>query len=242
MSDLNPNTTRPKLLITAGPTHEPIDAVRYLGNRSSGRIGSALADDAARRGWPVRLLMGPAAQLPVSPDVEVIRYQSTSDLEALLAEHLPWCDLLIMAAAVSDFRPVIEDGAEGGKWRRGKETVSLELEPTPDLLAGCSARAAEHQTLVGFALEPRSRLTDSARAKLERKNIDFIVANPLETMDAGSIAATLFARGGQAVASTDGEIGKPEFATWLLDQLQAADEARHTSSSNSRSASHRLSE
>lgn len=242
MPDSNPNTTSPRLLVTAGPTHEPIDAVRFLGNRSSGRVGSAIADEAARRGWPVRVLMGPAARLPESPGVEVTRFQSTADLEALLAEHLPWCDLLIMAAAVSDYRPVTPAGASDGKLRRGKGPITLTLEPTPDLLAGCAARRDDHQTLVGFALEPRNRLADSARAKLDRKDIDYIVANPLETMDAGSIAATLFERGGQAVASTDGEIGKTEFAAWLLDQLETVSNRTNCSTSTVRSESHRVSE
>jgi len=208
------------VLITAGPTHEPIDAVRYLGNRSSGRVGVALAEEAASRGWQVRILMGPLARLPGSPGIEIHRFESTADLEALLIEHLPETDLLIMAAAVADFRPVVPEGTREGKWRRGKGPVTLHLEPTPDLLAGCAARRRDDQTLVGFALEPRHRLTDSAREKLERKAIDFIVGNPLETMDSDSIAATLFQRGGEAVASTDGQVGKGEFARWLFDQLE----------------------
>lgn len=218
MNDTDP--AEPHLLITAGPTHEPIDAVRFLGNRSSGRVGSALAKAAAARGWRVRLLIGPMTTPPEADGIEVIRFQSTSDLENLLTEHLDWCDALVMAAAVSDYRPKVEVDAKTGKWRRGDGPVHLELVPTPDLLAGCARNRCEHQTLVGFALEPRNRLTASARAKLERKDIDYIVANPLETMDSGSIAATLFRRGGEAVSSTDGEISKTEFAEWLLDLLE----------------------
>ncbi len=226
-----------RLLITAGPTHEPIDAVRFLGNRSSGRVGSALAESAAEKGWDVRLLMGPHAVLPDQrPDgtpIEIIRFQSTADLEALLREHLPWCDMLIMAAAVSDFTPVIPEGAEDTKWRRGSDSLTLELTPTPDLLKGCSERARGDQILVGFALEPRERLVESATSKLERKDIDFIVANPLKTMDADSIAATIFQRGGRPLASTDGPISKKHFAAWLLEQLDAAASAHARSGGES---------
>ena len=209
-----------RLLITAGPTHEPIDAVRFLGNRSSGRVGASLADAAADRGWDVRMLMGPTPTRPRSDRVEIIPFRSTADLGALLDEHLGWCDMLIMAAAVSDYTPDLDPDTRTGKWRRGKGPVTLRLIPTPDLLARCAGRRREGQILVGFALEPRTRLTDSARAKLERKDIDYIVANPLETMDADTIAATLFRRGGEAVSSTDGEVGKAEFAAWLLDVLE----------------------
>lgn len=214
-----------RLLITAGPTHEPIDAVRFLGNRSSGRVGSALAEAACARGWDVRLLMGPHAVIPDTKayrSLDLVRFQSTADLEALLAEHLPWCDVLIMAAAVSDFTPIVPSDAVDNKWRRGSDTLTLELRPTPDLLKGCAARARADQALVGFALEPRERLESSALSKLERKDIDFIVANPLETMDADSIAATLYQRGGEAIASTGGAVPKHTFARWLLDQLDEA--------------------
>tara|TARA_Y100001933_G_scaffold182421_2_gene180899 strand:+ start:1740 stop:2423 length:684 start_codon:yes stop_codon:yes gene_type:complete len=219
-----------RLLITAGPTHEPIDAVRFLGNRSSGRLGAALAETAASRGWDVRTLVGPHAILPSpsSDAIEVHRFQSTADLEALLVEHLPWCDMLIMAAAVSDFTPVVPDDAQDTKWRRGSDELSLQLRPTPDLLKGCAERARGDQLLVGFALEPAETMLASARGKLERKGIDFIVANPLETMDADRIEATILQRGGEPIAQTDGTIPKTDFAGWLLDQLDAAAAVRST--------------
>ena len=97
-----------RLLITAGPTYEPIDAVRFIGNRSSGQLGSALADHAAKAGWEVTLLLGPNAILPSDNRVRVVRFQSCQDLQTLLAEHLPDCDTLVMAAAVADYRPVPE--------------------------------------------------------------------------------------------------------------------------------------
>src|SRR5262245_55498974 len=92
-----------RLLITAGPTHEPIDAVRFLGNRSSGRLGVALADEAAGRGWTVTLLLGPVSRTPSDSRVRVVRFRTCTDLEGLLAEAAAGCDVLIMAAAVADY-------------------------------------------------------------------------------------------------------------------------------------------
>lgn len=211
-----------RLLITAGPTYEPIDAVRFIGNRSSGRLGSALADEAARSGWRVTLLLGPNAIRPSDPRVEVVRFQSTADLQSLLRSHLPQCDVLVMAAAVADFRPVADEVDPHGKRRRTKEGMTLQLEATPDLLLGCSSMARPDQLLVGFALEPEKDLLESARAKLRRKSIDLIVANPLETMDSPCIRAWLVGnpdRGLPLTLQTDGAMLKERFAAWLLEHL-----------------------
>lgn len=211
-----------RLLITAGPTYEPIDAVRFIGNRSSGRLGSSLADHAAQAGWRVTLLLGPNAILPSDPRVKLVRFHSCADLETALGNHLPDADTLIMAAAVADYRPAIEELNLQGKRRRQEGDLSIHLESTPDLLAGCSRTARENQLLVGFALEPRDQLMESAQRKIKRKNIDLIVANALETMDADSIEATLIGnpeRGLEIRTQTDGEISKPDFADWLLEQL-----------------------
>lgn len=243
-----------RLLITAGPTHEPIDAVRYLANRSSGRLGVELANAAADLGWSVTLLLGPvgdATRAAVDTRARTIGFRSTADLEHLLAEHLPGTDVLVMAAAVADYRPVVAarpgtgsggaggaggvgglGGVGGEKIRREKKNLTLELEPTPDLLAGCASRRSAGQLLVGFALEPRDRLMESAREKLARKGVDLIVANPLETMDASSIEATLIgspsigASPDAIVAQTDGPIEKSAFAPWLLHQIDRARAAR----------------
>ncbi len=212
-----------RLLISAGPTYEPIDAVRFLGNRSSGRLGVALAESASRAGWDVTLLLGPTNIEPADTGVEVLRFRSTADLEGLLRERFPVCDMLVMAAAVADYRPVIPEEAranpEGYKLKRSKDGLKLEFEATPDLLAGCSAMRRPGQRIVGFALEPAERLMESARAKLQRKGVDAIVANPLDTMDSASIDATLITRDGQAI-STGGPIPKTEFAPWLLERLE----------------------
>lgn len=216
------NDTTLRLLITAGPTYEPIDAVRFIGNRSSGRLGSSLADRAQDSGWEVTLLLGPNAVLPENPGVHVVRFQSCQDLKDRLDEHLPHCDTLVMAAAVADYRPIPEEVTLEGKRKRIPGELSINLESTPDLLKGCSEIARADQLLVGFALEPRDRMMSSAMGKLERKGIDLIVANPLETMDSDNIEATLIGnpnRGFEFQAETPGPISKPDFAGWLIAQL-----------------------
>lgn len=219
---VNPDDTTPRLLITAGPTYEPIDAVRFIGNRSSGRLGSALADHAQDCGWAVTLLLGPNAVQPTNPQVEVIGFHSTSDLENLLQTHLDQADTLIMAAAVADYRPAANEVNLEGKRKREGGNLTIRLESTPDLLAGCSERARPDQLLVGFALEPRDRLISSATNKLARKNIDLIVANALETMDSDSIEATLLGNADRGISyqqSTPGTITKALFAAWLIEHI-----------------------
>lgn len=214
-----------RLLITAGPTHEPIDAVRYIGNRSSGRLGIALAEESVRRGWSCVLLLGPTPRAPADTRVRVHRFRTTADLESLLLEHQPRADVLVMAAAVADFRPSAADTALSGKRRRTGEGLTLHLEATPDLLAGCAARRRPGQLLVGFALEPREDLVASARAKLERKSVDLVVGNPLETMDSDLIEAVVVARDGSERRTPGGEgrsLDKGEFAGWLLGIIESA--------------------
>ncbi len=212
-----------RLLITAGPTHEPIDAVRFIGNRSSGRLGIALAEAAASQSMSVRLLLGPVCLNAVDSRVEVVRFRTCADLEAALAQHAPWCDVLVMAAAVADYRPTTTPEMLAGKRRRTGERMVLELEPTPDLLAACARLRRPDQTFVGFALEPRAEMLESARSKLTRKSLDMIVANPLETMDGPTIEATMLHRTG-ASRSTNGPIPKADFGPWLLSQIE---ENRH---------------
>ena len=216
------SATPRRILITAGPTHEPIDAVRYLGNRSSGRLGIALADEAVERGHEVILLLGPTHRLPEDSRVRVLRFQTTAELEGLLREHFGWCEVLVMAAAVADYR--IKGGSTvgrgEGKLRREGQGMTLTLEPTPDLLASCTERRQAGQCIVGFALEPRREMKASARRKLERKRVDMIVANPLETMDSATIEAQVYLRDGR-VLDGGGPMEKAAFAGWLLDQIAA---------------------
>ncbi len=212
-----------RLLITAGPTHEPIDAVRYLGNRSSGRLGVKLADEASRRGWDVTLLLGPTPMACESTQVATHRFRTTADLQGLLSEHAPQCDVLVMAAAVADYRPIppadVED-VERVKIRRTPGRMTLDLEATPDLLAEAASKRRPGQLFVGFALEPAATLLDSGKAKLVRKGLDLLVANPLDTMDAAGIHAWLLAPAG-VIDETPGSISKAAFASWLLDHIAA---------------------
>lgn len=211
----------PHILITAGPTHEPIDAVRYLANRSSGRLGIALADRSAERGWRTTLLLGPTDRTPEHSRIDLVRFQTTDDLERALSDHFGACDVLVMAAAVADYRPKHEHRHDPSahKLRREPGEMVLRLESTPDLLAGCAARRRADQLLVGFALEPTERLESSARSKLARKCLDLIVANALETMDAPDVHARLF---GVIEDATNGKVAKEDFAEWLLERIERA--------------------
>ncbi len=202
-----------KMLITAGPTHEPIDAVRYLANRSSGRMGLALAKAARDAGWTVTLLLGPVALEPPA-GLRTISFESTADLARLLDEQFPACDVLIMAAAVADYRP---RRPHKSKLPRKDGPLVLELEPTPDLVAACADRKRVDQRIIGFALEEPRALERRAREKLRRKGLDAIVANPLTTMGAANVCATVFT----ATTATAISAAKPEFARRLIEWIEA---------------------
>lgn len=231
---------RPKVLITAGPTHEPIDSVRYIANRSSGRVGVEIARAALKAGWEVVLALGPTSLVTRAeqitgpeaadagdtqdqvPRFQLIRFRTTEDLRAILAETAPQADLLVMAAAVADYRPARPSEA-GTKIRREPGGMTLHLESTPDLLAECVARrnaSSHHQPglIVAFALEPADGLHQAAMAKLARKGADLIVANPLETMDAEMIEASLLSADG-VEATTDATLSKASFGDWLIREL-----------------------
>ena len=211
--------TKDKLLITAGPTQEPIDEVRFISNRSSGRVGVEIANAAVNNDWSVTLLLGPGAMQPEDTRIRVIRFRTASDLQALLIAEFPSCRALVMAAAVADFRP--KHPSPGAKLRRTDDDLSIELEPVPDLLAHCNRLRQPDQVLIGFALEPADRLRESARDKLERKGVDAIVANPLCTMDADIIDATIFFRDPSGVSSIHWpESPKGVFADRLVRWLQ----------------------
>jgi len=209
----------PRVLITAGPTHEPLDSVRFLGNRSSGRLGIALAEASARRGWRTTLLLGPTPRTPTThPSLTVERFQSTEDLQTLLGRSWPEHDTLLMAAAVADFRPPRPVRDE--KISRGSKGISLELEPTPDLLADLSDANPGHGLRIGWALEPREHLRESGRRKLGTKNVHAIVANPLETISDEKIEALLLLQNGEERTPPEGPVLKPAFAEWLLDEVE----------------------
>ena len=198
-----------RLLITAGPTHEPLDPVRYLANRSSGKLGLAFAQAGRDAGWDVTLLLGPVdASSP--PGVQTHRFTTAVELEALLRDHFPRCDALIMAAAVADFRPVRYDKT---KIPRGSDCM-LHLTPTPDLVAACCASKRHDQFVLGFALEESKHLAKRATQKLARKSLNAIVANPIETMGSDTIDATLITLDG---STSPGPMSKPDFAKWLIE-------------------------
>ena len=212
-----------KILITAGPTREPIDDVRFISNRSSGQMGLALARAAAEASHNVTLLLGPVlvpASLADGDTVRVERFSTTAELQTLLAEHFPACDVLVMAAAVADYRLA---QPRTGKAPRAKG-MRLELEPTPDLVAGLAKDKRADQQVVAFALEEAAVLEERATEKMRRKGVDAIVANPLSTMDAGRVAAVLLTAEGRrheppatAGSGTDGPgQSKDAFARWLV--------------------------
>ena len=209
--------TPPRLLVTAGPTHEPIDEVRYIANRSSGRMGLALAAAGSASGFPTTLLLGPTHLQPFGTNLAVHRFRSAADLEALLTVLWPDHDVLIMAAAVSDYRP---RHRAAGKLRRDAGGLTLELESTPDLVGGLAERSRPDQYRIGFALAARDVLDDVSREKLDAKHLDAIVANPLETMDAAEIEGVLIDRSGGR-ASPGGAVSKESFAQWLVDAAAA---------------------
>ncbi|MFM7261888.1 MAG: phosphopantothenoylcysteine decarboxylase [bacterium] len=205
-----------RVLVTAGPTEEPIDEVRFLGNRSSGRMGVALAHAFADAGVEVRLALGPIRVAPPTHDrVAVLPFRTSHDLEELLVRELPAADVVVMAAAVADYRP---QRVEVGKLRRTGDGLHLQLESVPDLLATTLAHRKPGARVFGFALEPTERLRSSALEKLERKALAGIVANPLETMDAADIDGTLFLRDGRVLHPV-GRLSKDDFARWLAPIL-----------------------
>ena len=171
-----------RVLVTAGGTREPIDPVRFVGNRSSGRMGVALAEAAARRGAAVTLIAANVA-LPVAAGVERVDVSSAAELEAATAKAFEDADILLMAAAVADYRPADPDP---GKLAREEGTrLMLELEPTADVLAGLAGSRRNGQVLVGFAAEHGGDFVARARGKLERKGIDAIVVNDVSDSTIG---------------------------------------------------------
>ncbi len=171
-----------RVLVTAGGTQEPIDSVRYIGNSSSGRMGFALAATARRRGAEVTLVAANVGiQQPAG--VTVHRVHSAAELEQTCEREFPACDVLLMAAAVADFRPA---SPEDGKIKKGgRSHLTLDLERTPDVLRGLSDRRRPGQTLVAFAAEHGADGLEHARAKLAAKGVDAVVFNDISRTDIG---------------------------------------------------------
>lgn len=202
-----------KLLLTAGPTREPIDAVRYLGNRSSGQMGSALAHAALARGHQVTVVLGPVI-VPFPEAVVRVKVETTEEMRQAVLRLWPDHDVLVMAAAVADFRLRTP---HPGKLDRRTGKLVLELEPTPVIVAEASRLRRAGQRVVGFALEPGEN-ANRARDKLAEKGLDLLVVNPLSTMNASDIEATLMWPDGRS--RTLGKMDKQRFADELMREVE----------------------
>ena len=170
-----------KIVITAGPTYEPIDPVRFIGNRSSGKMGVALADAAARRGAEVTLILGPSGLSPREDSVKLLRVQTAIEMHQAARDAFQGADIGILAAAVADYRP---QEAAAQKIKKTGETLHLELVKNPDIAANLGQEKKPGQLLVGFALETENEMAN-AQSKLEKKNFDLIVLNSLQDEGAG---------------------------------------------------------
>ena len=213
-----------RVLVTAGGTREPIDSVRYVGNRSSGRMGYALAEQAARRGAAVTAIAANVS-LPAPAGVTVVPVETAAQLADACAAEFPRCDVLLMAAAVADFRPA--DPADRKLKKDSADAPdAIALEPTPDVLSGLAASRRPGQTVVGFAAEHGEGALEHARGKLARKRLDAIVVNDISRADIGFDTAdnevTIVTPGGEHPVA---RAPKGEIAAAILDvvvQLRAA--------------------
>jgi phosphopantothenoylcysteine decarboxylase/phosphopantothenate--cysteine ligase len=168
-----------KLLITAGPSREPLDPVRYISNRSSGKMGYALARAAVRRGAEVTLISGPTALEPPA-GARLVSVTTAAEMRDAVIKEFAQCTVIVMAAAVADYRPAM---VADRKMKRGKEPVELRLEPNPDILKELSDKR-DGKFLVGFAAETEE-LTANAEKKLREKNLDMIIANNVAEVGSG---------------------------------------------------------
>jgi phosphopantothenoylcysteine decarboxylase / phosphopantothenate---cysteine ligase len=173
--------TGKKILINAGPTREAIDPVRFLSNHSTGKMGIALADEAAEYGAEVDLVLGPVAILPVNNSVNVIDVTTAQSMADECISRFPGCDIAILSAAVADYTP---ENFEDKKIKKDEKGLFLKLKPTTDIAAALGKAKKRSQILAGFALETDNE-TEHAKEKLKRKNLDFIVLNSLRESGAG---------------------------------------------------------
>ena len=170
-----------RVLITAGPTYEKIDPVRFIGNYSSGKMGYALAEECAKRGWEVELVSGPTKLEVKHPNIRRTDVESAAEMYEVATALFPSCNAAIMCAAVADFTV---DAVAAEKIKRGESGLELNLVPTRDIAAALGAQKRADQRLVGFALETVNELAH-AQEKLRRKQLDFIVLNSLNDAGAG---------------------------------------------------------
>jgi phosphopantothenoylcysteine decarboxylase/phosphopantothenate--cysteine ligase len=205
-----------RVLVTAGGTREPIDSVRFVGNRSSGRMGLALAEEAARRGADVTLI---AANVTLPLPATAVPVETTAELEAAVRERFPDTDVLIMAAAPADFRPA--EPIDAKLLREGDDDLSINFEPTTDIVATVAAERRPDQTVIGFAAEHGDGAVERGREKLARKGLDAVVVNDISRTDIGFDSTenevTI------VLADAEREVGrrsKPEVAAAILDEVE----------------------
>lgn len=196
------------MLITAGPTREPIDPVRFISNHSSGQLGLALVHAVLAAGHQVTGILGPVSlQLPAM--ARRIDVETTRQMHDAVLQQWPEHDILIMAAAVADYRPKHVSQEKFGR----VSGLTIELEPTEDIIAAAARHRLPSQRVIGFSLEQSGNLA-RAREKLTRKRIDMIVFNPLQTMNSANIQATLLYADGREESLL--RMSKPQFAQTLI--------------------------
>jgi phosphopantothenoylcysteine decarboxylase/phosphopantothenate--cysteine ligase len=219
------------VLVTAGGTREPIDPVRFIGNRSSGRMGLALASRAAARGGEVTLIAANVG-LAEPPGTRRIDVETTAELAAAVESQFPAHDVLLMAAAVADFRPA--DAAAAKLERRGEGSLELRLAATEDVVAAAAAARRPGQTIVGFAAEQGGDGIERAARKLDRKGLDAIVVNDVSRSEIGFDSerneVTIVERGGRHEVPL---ASKEEIADAILDRVAAlrSDSSQQTADS-----------
>jgi phosphopantothenoylcysteine decarboxylase / phosphopantothenate---cysteine ligase len=170
-----------KALVTAGPTYEKIDPVRFIGNYASGKMGFAIADELASMGAEVTLVSGPSVLSPANPVVKLIRVESADEMFEACKLHHQGADVIVKSAAVADYKPATQAAQ---KMKKSEDTLKIDLVPNPDILTWLGANKPAGQFLVGFALETENAI-ENAKGKLLRKNLDLIVLNSLADAGAG---------------------------------------------------------
>jgi len=214
-------TSRPaepvKVLVTAGPTREALDPVRFISNRSSGKMGYAVAAAALRAGHTVRLISGPVCLVP--PDgAQVVRVTTAADMLAAVRKHVRACDVLVMAAAVADWRP---ETIQKQKMKKSGGPPRIQWRPTADILKTLAPLKRNSQVFCGFAAET-SRMAAEAKRKLREKNLDAVAANRVSekggAFESDFNALTLYLADGKVLRRT--RVAKIKCAEWLVRVLE----------------------
>lgn len=170
-----------KILVTAGPTHEPIDPVRFIGNYSSGKMGIAIAEEFAKRGEDVLLIKGVTNLNPVDPSIKQVKVTTAAEMFSACAQYFSSADVIVFAAAVADYTPKFPSAV---KIKKNESEFSIELTKTKDIAQELGKLKTDNQTIVGFALETNNEEAH-AKDKLVKKKFDFIVLNSMQDLGAG---------------------------------------------------------